>query len=57
MGMEKRNVIENGRTPQETDKIAEVIDEGVAAFMIKTGDTPAPIKDTKKEIEDNAKPR
>ena len=38
--MEKRNVIESGRTPDETVKLAEVVDEGVEAFMKKTGIKP-----------------
>ena len=48
--MEKRNVIENGRTPNETAKTAEVVDEGAAAFIIKTG-TPAPIKPIKEHTD------
>lgn len=40
--MEKRNVIESGRTPDETAKMAEAIDEGAAAFIIKTGTMPVP---------------
>jgi hypothetical protein len=40
--MEKRNVIEDGRTPEATVKIAEVVDEGVNEFM-KVAQTP-PVK-------------
>lgn len=34
--MEKRNVIEAGRTPRATEKSADVVDEGVKAFK-RTG--------------------
>ena len=35
--MEKRNIVEDKRTPQATEKSAEVIDAGVKAFMTKRG--------------------
>ena len=54
--MEKRNVIENGRTPDETAKMAEVVDEGAAAFIIKTGDAPVPKEPPKEPDNDKAKP-
>jgi hypothetical protein len=30
--IEKRNIIEDGRTPMTTEKTAEVVDEGAALF-------------------------
>jgi len=30
--IEKRNIVESGRTPHGTEKTAEVVDEGVALF-------------------------
>jgi hypothetical protein len=36
--MEKCNVVEEGRTPKSSAAISEIIDEGVEAFMKKTGD-------------------
>lgn len=39
--MEKRNVIEPGRSPEEQGiKLADIVDEGVQAFMLKTGIAP-----------------
>lgn len=51
--MEKRNIIEDSRTPLETVKLAEIVDEGAAIFIIKKGDTP---KTTKEPDNGKAKP-
>lgn len=52
--LEKRNIIESGRTPRATKKTADVVDEGVAAFRA-TGLTKEALKKDKKEKTDAAK--
>lgn len=43
--MEKRNVVEPSRTPATTEKIAEVVDSGIHAFMLAN-------KDQKKDLKE-----
>jgi hypothetical protein len=55
--MEKRNIIEGGRTPQATEKLADVVDAGAAAFMEKQGLSPTENKnDRPKQIRRGLRP-
>ncbi len=50
--MEKRNIIESGRTPAGEEKQAEVIDSGVNAFEKSAKTEPRPQAEPKKETKD-----
>jgi hypothetical protein len=49
--MEKRNVVEAGRTPLSTSKTAEVVDAGVELFAAAGAGKTAPGKDEKAKKE------
>ena len=46
--MEKRNIVEAGRTPARTEKSAEIVDAGVSMFKA-AGLTKEALKQEKKE--------